>query len=126
MGPSLVIAVLMDGPQLDRRWPGRYAGALADDPGCSVLTLTSLGMMERSVLPGESEPRQIALWKDASGQARELSLPRGAHALVLSLDAAREERWSLDGRSDRGRTVRLSLGAVRAITHPAPPSWMSG
>lgn len=125
MGPSLVIAVLMDGPQLDRRWPGRYAGALADDPGCSVLTLTSLGMMERSVLPGEPEPRQIALWKDASGEARELSLPRGAHALVLSLDAGREERWSLDGRSDRARTVRLSLGAVRAIAHPDPPGWLS-
>lgn len=125
MGPSLVIAVLMDGPQLDHRWPGRYAGALADDPGCSVLTLTSLGMLERSVLPGQPEPRQVALWKDSSGQARELSLPRGAHALVLSLDAAREERWSLDGRSDRGRTVRLSLGAVRAITHSAPPAWLA-
>jgi hypothetical protein len=125
MGPSLVIAVLMDGPQLDRRWPGRYAGALADDPGCSVLTLTSLGMLERSVLPGEPEPRQVALWKDASGMARELSLPRGTHGLVLSLDAGREERWSLDGRSDRGRTVRLSLGAVRAIAHPSPPAWLS-
>ncbi|MDQ3031628.1 MAG: hypothetical protein M3Y87_04365 [Myxococcota bacterium] len=122
MGPSLVIAVLMDGPQLDRRWPGRYAGALADDPGCSVLTLTSLGMMERSVMPGESAPRQVALWKDASGQARELSLPRGAHALVLSLDAGREERWTLDGRSDRARTVRLSLGAVRAVSLENPPS----
>ncbi|AKF04359.1 hypothetical protein [Sandaracinus amylolyticus] len=125
MGPSLVIAVLMDGPQLDRRWPGRYAGALADDPGSSVLTLTSLGMMERSVMPGETEPRQVALWKDASGQARELSLPRGAHGLVLSLDASREERWTLDGRTDRGRTVRLSLGAVRAVAHPSPPAWLS-
>lgn len=125
MGPSLVIAVLMDGPQLDRRWPGRYAGALADDPGCSVLTLTSLGMMERSVMPGESEPRQVALWKDASGQARELSLPRGAHGLVLSLDAGREERWTLDGRTDRNRTVRLSLGAVRAVAHPSPPAWLT-
>lgn len=30
----------MDGPQLGSRWPGRYAGVLADEPGCSVLTFT--------------------------------------------------------------------------------------
>jgi hypothetical protein len=29
VGPNLVIAVLMDGPQLVGRWPGRYAGSLA-------------------------------------------------------------------------------------------------
>ena len=36
IGPNLVIALLMDGPQLERRWCGRYATALADDPGSSV------------------------------------------------------------------------------------------
>lgn len=124
IGPSLVIAVLMDGPQLDRRWPGRYAGALADDPGCSVLTLSSLAMLERSVMPGEPAPRQIALFKDASGVARELSLPRGAHALALSLDLGRETRHTLDGRSDGKRTVTVTLGAVRAVAHPSPPDWL--
>ena len=36
VGPSLVIALLMDGPQLQSRWPSRYASVLADDPGSSV------------------------------------------------------------------------------------------
>ncbi|RWA54286.1 hypothetical protein AU476_10445 [Cupriavidus sp. UYMSc13B] len=29
VGPNLVIALLMDGPQLSGRWPGRYSGVLA-------------------------------------------------------------------------------------------------
>ena len=48
VGPTLVIALLMDAPQLPHRWPGRYAMALADDPGSSVLTVTSLGMINLS------------------------------------------------------------------------------
>jgi hypothetical protein len=37
VGPNLVIALLMDGPQLKERWGARYATTLADDPGSSVL-----------------------------------------------------------------------------------------
>ena len=44
VGPNLIIALLADGPQIASRWPGRYAAAFADDPGSSVLTLTSAGM----------------------------------------------------------------------------------
>jgi hypothetical protein len=40
IGPNLVVALLMDGPQAENRWSGRYATVLADDPGCAVLTLT--------------------------------------------------------------------------------------
>ncbi len=48
VGPNLVVALLMDGPQLNGRWPARYATVLADDPGSSVLTLTSIGMARLS------------------------------------------------------------------------------
>jgi hypothetical protein len=51
IGPNLVIALLMDGPQLRGRWSGRHATVLADDPGSAVLTLTSMGMIQRST-PG--------------------------------------------------------------------------
>jgi len=44
VGPNLVVALLMDGPQTKERWAARYAAVLAEDPGCSVLSLTSLGM----------------------------------------------------------------------------------
>ena len=33
VGPTLVVTILLDGPQLATRWTARYAGVLADDPG---------------------------------------------------------------------------------------------
>jgi hypothetical protein len=47
VGPTVVLAVLLDGPQLASRWAARYASVFADDPGSVVLTLTSFGMAQR-------------------------------------------------------------------------------
>src|SRR5262249_11552078 len=58
VGPTIVIAVLLDGPQLTSRWAARYASVLADDPGSSVLTLTSYGMAQRS-RPQGREPSPV-------------------------------------------------------------------
>jgi hypothetical protein len=110
VGPNLVIALLLDGPQLADRWPARYATVLADDPGSSVLTLTSLGMsLLSSPPPGKPPRRAVALWRDGGGGSmRELELPEGAEALLLTLTKTRtrdSEEWSADGRSclgDRG------------------------
>jgi hypothetical protein len=124
VGPNLVIALLMDGPQIEQRWSGRYATVLADDPGSAVLTLTSLGLIRRSVRPGAVQPRQIALWKSADGHTEELSLPPRCHGLVVTLTPSNEENWTLDGRSDDGQTFRLSLSGVRAIQHQDPPKWL--
>ena len=55
VGPTGVITVLLDGPQLTSRWAARYASVLADDPGSAVLTLTSFGMVQRS-RPGAATP----------------------------------------------------------------------
>lgn len=33
IGPNLVIILLLDGPQISPRWPGKYAAVLSDDPG---------------------------------------------------------------------------------------------
>ncbi len=119
VGPNLVIALLMDGPQLASRWPGRYATVLADDPGSSVLTLTSIGMAELCRPPGVPPSRTVALWKDAkSGAARQIDLPPGAEGLVLNLTRQREAEWSADGRSDDGATGYPILGGV----HPIFPS----
>jgi hypothetical protein len=68
VGPTVVITVLLDGPQLTSRWTARYASVLADDPGSAVLTLTSYGMVERS-RPTGPRPllRQCALyWNSTS------------------------------------------------------------
>jgi hypothetical protein len=120
VGPNLLIALLLDGPQLERRWPGRYATVLADDPGSAVLTLTSLGMLRRAFMPGESQTREIALWKEPSDAARELRLPSSAHALAISLNLSWEETRTFDGRSDQregvGTSVRLALGGVTGVS----------
>lgn len=91
VGPNLLIALLMDGPQLRGRWPSRYASVLAEDPGTSVLTLTSLGMAERS-RPIFQETgqraesiRAIALWRDVESGEHEITLDAGDNACVLSL-----------------------------------------
>lgn len=117
VGPNLVIAVLMDGPQLNSRWPARYATVLADDPGSSVLTITSLGMCKRSRPPGYGVSRVIALWKDnRSGAAREIEISDGADAVMLNLLVEKTEEFTADGRSDRcqaGRPVLTGAYDIR-------------
>ncbi|HKQ56825.1 MAG TPA: hypothetical protein VJY35_03065 [Candidatus Eisenbacteria bacterium] len=101
VGPNLVIALLMDGPQLKERWPARYATVLADDPGSSVLTLTSLGMTELCRPPGRKKSRSVGLWKDAAtSEPYELEVPTDADALVLSVVVESCKEWSADGRQD--------------------------
>ncbi len=78
VGPTLVVALLMDGPQLSGRWPGRYATVLADDPGCAVLTLTSIGMAVTSYGTGMAPNRTIGLWKDPKLGVSELQLDKGS------------------------------------------------
>jgi hypothetical protein len=114
VGPTLVIALLQDGPQLKSRWSARYATVLADDPGSSVLTLTSLGMSLRSVGGGYDPSRVVALWKDRTG-AKELGLEEGASALLLSVCAEWQQEWSADGRPDGWTAAELLLAGVKQV-----------
>jgi hypothetical protein len=70
VGPTIVLAGLLDGPQLPSRWGARYASVLADDPGSGVLTLTSFGLTQRSRPAGHARP----------GSSRCGSTPRQARA----------------------------------------------
>jgi hypothetical protein len=116
VGPNLVIALLMDGPQLKGRWPERYAMALADDPGSSVLSLTSLGMSTLSrPVQGASHPRIVALWKDRTGTSTEIELPEGCGGIVVSLSFQFQEEWTADGRRDYGWAVCPTLSGVRPV-----------
>jgi hypothetical protein len=101
VGPNLVVSLLLDGPQLPHRWSGRYAMALADDPGCSVLTLTSLGMAQLGNPPGKTAPRDVGLWKDGqSGKVQKIELPSKREAVILEVDIQETEEFTADGRSD--------------------------
>lgn len=109
VGPNLVIAILMDGPQLPSRWSARYATVLTDDPGCSVLTVTSLGMSVLSKpVDSRHEPpkRVIGLWRDSVTGAKQLELEENSVGLLLLLENNQCEEWTADGRSDGGVTGR--------------------
>ena len=98
VGPTVVMAVLLDGPQLTSRWAARYASVLADDPGSAVLTLTSFGMVQRSRPHGHDALPVIALWKDPTRGVREIPLEPGAHAVLLTVCIDRARRRCADGR----------------------------
>jgi hypothetical protein len=105
VGPNMVVALLMDGPQLKERWPSRYASVLAEDPGCSVLTLTSLGMSRRTRAAHRGSDRSgvIALWRDFIYGTREIELEEGHDACVLSLVNRSKVEFTADGRGDDGQ-----------------------
>jgi hypothetical protein len=120
VGPTIVVAVLLDGPQLPSRWGARYASVLADDPGSGVLTLTSLGMAQRARPPGHERSRVIALWKDSASGSREISLDPGAHGVILTLCGERTTRRSADGRWPVETGTHYYAAAVNQVT--ASPS----
>jgi hypothetical protein len=117
IGPNLLIALLMDGPQLESRWPARYATVLAEDPGTSVLSFTSFGLIARQNEIGKfPQASAVALWKDDANGAKVLELPREADGLLLRLRAERKKERTLDGRSDDGSTHRWVYQAHHAIS----------
>ncbi|HET6980039.1 MAG TPA: hypothetical protein VFI24_27145 [Pyrinomonadaceae bacterium] len=109
VGPNFVIAILLDGPQLPQRWPARYVGVLADDPGSAVLTLTSLGMAARCGAPGMPESRVIALWKGQDSPWAPIELSGTSKAVLLSISAESREEFTADGRTDYGVSNSLRL-----------------
>jgi hypothetical protein len=115
VGPTGVINVLLDGPQLTSRWTARYAGVLADDPGSAVLTLTSYGMVERSRPDGHDGSRVIGLWKDPTWGVREISLDPDAHGVLLTVCMDRATRYSADLRWPVDNSTSSSCVAVRQV-----------
>jgi len=128
VGPNLVIALLMDGPQLSRRWPGRYAGVLADEPGCAVLTLTCAGTVNLSnrhhiISQGlQNMPAPIvALWRQADGAEEHIELPEGANGVLLTLKSRSKHQTTLDNRSDRSSSRELTFSSQKPLFRGSRP-----
>ena len=92
----MLIALLMDGPQLSSRWPGQYTGILADDPGTSVLTITSIGMVNLSNATQKSPSacRVIGLWREPPQVTTEdLNIPLDTHTSVCDCTKPDRPQW---------------------------------
>lgn len=121
IGPTLLMAILLDGPQLKERWSARYASVLADDPGTSVLTLTSYGMAARSQPPGSrvaapaNRPLPVALWKDQKTGYCEVPIQAGDGAAVLTMSAEFLHELTADGRDDDGFASSIVLHGYHTL-----------
>jgi hypothetical protein len=139
VGPTLLVALLADGPQLETRWSARYASVFADDPGTAVLTLTSLGMAVRSRRLDESSRKGasnesagpvVALWRDLERGWRKVELEAApvngdaapgssesadAPAVLLTISADWQKEYTADGRHDHEFAATLKLEGVRPI-----------
>jgi hypothetical protein len=123
VGPSLVVALLLDGPQLGSRWMGRYASVLADDPGSAVLTLTSYGMVANAWRDGRPPSSVVALWKDNARGSSEIRLEADAQGVLLTLNRQPAIRRAADGRVPELTASDLRLSEVtqlRAATSTRP------
>jgi hypothetical protein len=108
VGPSLVVTILLDGPQHKDRWSSRYAGILSEDPGSAVVALTSFGMVRRWSASQRPLSRIVALWNDSDGP-RELELASGASGILLTVGLKMEREPIADGRRELRGTSRLNL-----------------
>ncbi len=126
IGPTLVIALLMDGPQLSWRWSSRNATVLAEDPGSAVLTFTSMGLINRmNQTASKPENRCVGLWRDDRGEQRELHLKKDSDAILITLSSNTRKEWTLDGRGDQGAAVGWTLSGERYVTaEDARPKWI--
>lgn len=126
VGPNLVIALLMDGPQLGLRWPGRYATVLAEDPGSAVLSFTCAGMVDRSNWVESRPANAIGLWRDAGagGRTQEIGLPQGSLGVVLTLVSTKKRQTTLDGRSDQELARKLTLRNIVPLFLADRPKWI--
>jgi hypothetical protein len=115
VGPTLVVTILLDGPQLASRWTARYASVLADDPGTAVLTLSAHGMVQRSRPVGAPPSSVVALWKDPTRGLREIALGGGAQGVLMSMAATRARRRCADGRTPVDNSTGLVVAGVHDV-----------
>lgn len=115
IGPNLVIALLQDGAQISNRWSARYSASLTDDPGSSVLTFTSMGMLQRSKY---TKDFIIGHWRDSHSGSTELKIDISAAAMLLNVVAKNEENFTLDGRTDNDMTFQYYLAGTHQIEIP--------
>lgn len=104
IGPNIIFVLLMDGCQIEQRWPARYAMGLAEDPGSAVVTLTSRALIKRSNLTragarsGYVSSWSVGLARNPYGDPQRVDCDRYAEAVVLKFTAKKSNELTIDGR----------------------------
>jgi hypothetical protein len=122
VGPTFLMALLSDGPQLTERWSARYASVLADDPGTAVFSLTSYGMASRSK-PENSDYHNrltedgtvVGLWRDAVTGFKVMKASGPDNAQLITVSAEFDSEKTLDNRDDGGKAPSLKIDKVKEI-----------
>ena len=129
VGPNLVVALLMDGPQLGSRWPGRYASVLADEPGCSVLSLTCAATVDLSNshyqkgTPSANPKRIVARWTQSKGNtSHDIEMNDGANGVLLTLKSEKRHQTTLDNRSDQSQSRELLFDSAKSLVAGQRPA----
>ncbi|MEJ8675349.1 hypothetical protein [Chromobacterium amazonense] len=124
IGPNLIIALLMDGPQITGRWPAKYAGVLSEDPGSSVLSVTSVAMVDRSNKLESAPKRSVALWQRPGGRTQSIDLPQDSYGLVLSLATTTVEQVTMSQVVDECNTRCYELMGVEPLKLEKSVDWL--
>jgi hypothetical protein len=124
VGPTLIYAPLLDGPQITSRWAARYASVFADDPGSAVLTLTSFGMVERCQPVGHNVAPVVALWKDPPAAHERYASRLGSAGILLTACTGRVTQRTLADPSPvlHGGSNLGFLSLRRAFAQRSPRS----
>jgi hypothetical protein len=129
VGPNLVVALLMDGPQVEARWPGRYAGVLADEPGCSVLSLTCAATVDLSNhhykmgKPEAHTKRIVARWTQSRyNTSCDIEMADGANGVLLTLKSEKKHQTTLDNRSDHSQSRELLFDSATSLVAGQRPA----
>lgn len=125
VGPTLLVALLSDGPQLVNRWSARYASILADDPGTAVLCVTSSGMAKRTEEPetwlkedgkecykNAVKDVSVALWKDMVKGWKEIRIDKNNDCLLFTISSQYKEEFTIDGRTDETNASVFQMDTV--------------
>lgn len=129
VAPDLVIALLMDASQIKERWPGRYATVLSEDPGCSVFTFSSYGMVKQSSevyfdrlgLKAQEKTDKmkelaVGLWRNAgSPDATSICMGPDDAAVLIKLRMDFRGEWSLDSRENKTSYWELNTSSIRKL-----------
>ncbi len=124
IGPSLIVAMLLDGPQTEKRWPARYAGVLSQDPGSSVISLTATGMVNLARPSDDSDRRnEFFMFAEGFGRPRYFPIDKDyrekkadcelAYSVVIKPSSI-EER-TMDDRSDDGQAFSVKFSGSRLV-----------